>query len=75
MDALPHIWQMPWGGTREIAADILCPVGIRALATGVQVGPSGPKLEKESENEFPWPLGPGNSFSDSFSNFGPEGPK
>ena len=23
------------------------------------MGPSGPKLEKESENEFPGPLGPG----------------
>ena len=23
------------------------------------LGPSGPKLEKESENEFPGPLGPG----------------
>ena len=51
------------------------------------LGPSGPRLHIESENErnyfdsfltlfwtfgAPWPRGPGNSFSESICNFGPD---
>ena len=38
------------------------------------LGPLGPKLEKESENEFPGPRGPRTHFPTLFRTLGPEGP-